>query len=64
MDSDLPPARPRRAFPHAGAYSIVETQPRFRRGGPVRAMLALTFMAGVAGCMWVLIGMAVWRLFR
>ncbi|WP_309092783.1 hypothetical protein [Phenylobacterium sp.] len=64
MDSDLPPARPRRVVPHATAYSIVETQPRGRRAGPVRAVLALTFMAGLAGAMWVMIGMAVWRLFH
>jgi len=64
MDRHLPPARPRRVIPHAAAYSIVETQPRSRRGGPMRAVVALTFMAGVAGSMWVLIGMAVWRLFH
>lgn len=64
MDSDQPRARPRRVIPSAAAYSIVETQPRGRRGGPLRAVLAVTFMAGVAGAMWLLIGMAVWRLFR
>jgi len=64
MDRDLPPARPLRVIPRAGAYSIVETQPRGRRGGPVRAVLALTFMAGVAATMWVLIGMGLWRLFH
>lgn len=64
MDSHLPPARPRRVIPYAPAYSIVETPPRSRRGAPVRALLALAFMGGTAAALWVLIGMAAWRLFH
>ena len=64
MDSHLPPAGPRRVISHAPAYSIVETPPRSRRPGPLRALLALAFMAGTAAALWVLIGMAAWRLFH
>lgn len=64
MDSDLPPARPRRVISRAPAHSIVETQPRGRRGGPMRAALALTFVAATAALLWLLVGLAVWRLFH
>jgi hypothetical protein len=64
MDSHLPSAGPRRVIPDAPAYSIVETQPRSRRSAPWRALLALLVMTGTAATLWVLIGMAAWRLFH
>lgn len=63
MDSSPPPARPQRVDPAAPGYPIVEL-PRARRSGAPRALLAAGFVAVAAGALWVLIGMAVWRLFH